>query len=69
MPRLLTADDLRPVHRTAMEAAYQDSKLRRPRCSHEDFYAGWVAGLERFGFYEAFEAAAWKETHQSVGVQ
>lgn len=63
MARLLTADDLRPVHREAMVAAYQESKIRRPRCSHLDFYAGWVAALERFGFYEAFEAAAWKEAH------
>jgi hypothetical protein len=63
MARLLTADDLVPRAREALEAAYADDKGRRPKCSTDDFAAGWVAALVRYGVSNLFDPEAWREAH------
>jgi hypothetical protein len=40
-----TVDDLTEIAKGALERAYTQEGTRRPRCSREDFTAGWIAAL------------------------
>jgi hypothetical protein len=40
-----TVDDLAPWMKRRFEEAYTDAGIRRPRCSREDFAAGYLAAL------------------------
>jgi hypothetical protein len=49
-----TLDDLQPWSRRLLDRAYETDKARRPKCSRDDFAAGFIACLEAIGSRSSF---------------
>lgn len=56
-------DDLTVNARNVLKAAYDSRRIRRPRCSLEDFAAGYIAAVLELRAWGKFQPEARERLH------